>query len=112
MYKWRSGLGDSSDSVTIVIVTVTIIIVIAIMTTDMWLRACVFDVDSSQHTHNYMKKHVEITNISNEFNLDKEFEVFSVGGLKEWYIGSTWFLCHKCKIFRICTLRTGLITST
>ena len=26
-------------------------------------------------------------NISNEINLDKEFEVFSVGGLKEWCMG-------------------------
>ena len=82
MYKWRLGLGDSSDSVTIVIVTVTITTEIAIVTVDMWLQACVFDVVSPQHTHNYIKKHAKITmNIFNEINLDK---VFSVGGLKEW----------------------------
>ena len=53
----------------------------------MWLQACAFNIVSSQHTctHNYMKKHAKTArNISDEIDLDKEFEVFSVGGLKEW----------------------------
>ena len=69
----------------------------------MWLQACAFDIVSPQHTHNQVKKQGKIAmNISDVINLDKKREVFSVGGLKEWYnYGSTWFLWHKWKILII-----------
>ena len=54
----------------------------------MWLQACAFDIVLPQHIHNYLKKHAKMAmNISDEIDLDKELEVFSVGGLKEWYMG-------------------------
>ena len=58
----------------------------------MWLQACAFDIVSYQHNHNYMKNHAKIVmNISDEIDLDKELEEFSVGGLKQWWMGVLGF---------------------
>ena len=66
---------------------------IAIVRVDMWLQAYVFDIVLFQHTHNNVKKHAKMAmNIFDEINLDKELEVFSVGGLKEWYMEVLGFL--------------------
>ena len=53
VYTYTLGLIDSSDSVTIIIVSVTIMTVVHVV--DMWLRACAFDIVSSQQTHNHME---------------------------------------------------------
>ena len=54
----------------------------------MWLQA--FDTVSSQHIHNYMKKHAKMTrNISDDIDLDKELEV--------WYMGVLGFSAKSAK---------------
>ena len=42
-----------------------------------------------RHTHSYIKNHA--INFSDEIDLDKELEVFSVEGVKKWWVGALGF---------------------